>query len=112
MLQERRAKHQLTTNAGRNLSLAEVARACGLSRARFISAFARSTGLTPHRWLQEYRLQQVRALLLNSSTSAAEIALRCGFADQSHMTRVFKRHVGTSPVAWRRQHQHAAAIDI
>jgi AraC family transcriptional regulator len=112
MLQERRARHHLTTNAGRDVSLAEVAKACGLSRASFISAFARTTGLTPHRWLQQYRLQQVRSLLLNSSTAAAEIALRCGFADQSHMTRVFKRHVGTSPVAWRRQHRQDAATII
>ncbi len=105
LMQERRAKEYLAANITGNVLLADVARACGLSRSYFIGAFAQTTGLTPHKWLQRYRLQKARTLLLESSISIAEIAVICGFADQSHLTRNFTRATGSSPAAWRRAHQ-------
>jgi len=105
LMQERRAKEYLAANISGNVLLADVARVCGLSRSYFISAFAQTTGLTPHKWLQRHRLQKARTLLLESSISIAEIAVVCGFADQSHLTRNFTQATGTSPAAWRRAHQ-------
>jgi AraC-like DNA-binding protein len=105
LLQEKRAKDYLAANITGNVLLADVAKVCGLSRSYFIGAFAATTGLTPHKWLQRHRLQKAQTLLLDSSISIAEIAVLCGFADQSHLTRNFTQAVGTSPAAWRRAHQ-------
>lgn len=105
LLQERRAKDYMAANAARDVLLADVAQACGLSRGHFAASFTKSAGLTPHKWLQRHRLQRARTMLLECSIPIAEIAILCGFADQSHLTRVFTSHVGTSPAAWRREHQ-------
>ena len=108
--QERTAKEFMAANACGEISLIDIAQACGLSRSHFIGAFSRTTGLTPHKWLQTYRLQKARTMLLESSHSIAEIAAMCGFADQSHMTRKFTRSVGSSPGAWRRAHRKDSSL--
>jgi AraC family transcriptional regulator len=102
--QERRAKEYLASRFGEEVALADVANACGLSRDYFIRAFRRAIGLTPHRWLQRYRIARAKDMLLFSQFAIAEIAIRCGFADQSHLTRTFRALEGTSPAVWRRQH--------
>ncbi len=56
----------------------------------------------PHRWLLQRRIDQAKALLRETAEPLAEIAIRCGFADQSHFTRTFTRAAGVSPGAWRR----------
>lgn len=100
--QERRAKELLMSALARNVSLAEVARDCDLSRSHFGKAFKQTTGQTPHAWLTARRIDAVKQMLLASSDSLSDIALACGFADQSHLTRVFGERVGTSPARWRR----------
>jgi AraC family transcriptional regulator len=89
-----------------NISIAELASACGLSRGYFIHAFKSTTGATPHQWILSRRVEQARELLRNSEQPLAEIALICGFADQSHFTRVFSRIAGASPGSWRRTTQN------
>jgi AraC-like DNA-binding protein len=111
VIQERAAKDYLAANLSGNVMLADVAAVCGLSRSHFIDAFARTTGFTPHRWLQAHRLQKARTLLLESSLSIGEIAMICGFSDQSHLTRHFTRSFGSSPAAWRRAHRGRPSVD-
>lgn len=101
--QLRLAKTLLAANAGRELRLTDVAKACGLSRQYFTMAFKASTGVTPHRWLQQYRIEAAKRLLCEGALPIADIAISCGFADQSHFTRVFAASVGASPAAWRRE---------
>ena len=79
-----------------------LAEECGLSPRHFARAFRQSTGVPPHRWLMRHRVQRAKELLRRQALSLADIALRCGFADQSHFTRVFSREVGFSPGQWRR----------
>jgi AraC family transcriptional regulator len=98
----RRAKEILVTNGSGHVLLADVARECGLSRQYFTKAFKATTGLAPHRWLQQHRIDLGKQLLRETSLPIADIAIRCGFADQSHLTRVFTRLAGLSPAAWRR----------
>ena len=74
-----------------------------MSVSQFGRAFKKATGLTPHRWLVQRRLEQAMDLLLGSNLPLAEIALDCGFSEQSHFTRTFTRLVGTSPGEWRRR---------
>jgi len=100
--QLRRAKEILVANSGGHILLADVARECGLSRQYFTKAFKATTGLAPHRWLQQHRIDQAKQLLSETSLPIVDIAIRCGFADQSHLTRVFTALVGLSPAAWRR----------
>lgn len=83
-------------------TISNIASACRLSRGYFIKAFKQSFGLTPGRWHQVYRIEQSKKLLLSHDMPIAEIALACGFADQSHLTRVFNQIVGTPPARWRR----------
>jgi AraC family transcriptional regulator len=103
--QTKRAQDYMSTHCGDDISLADVARECDVSRGYFIRAFRITTGLTPHQWLQQRRVELAQSMLVDSSESIAEIAAACGFADQSHLTRVFGRLVGNSPAAWRRQRQ-------
>ena len=100
--QERRAKEMLALNLSGDVSLQDVAAECGLSLPHFSRAFKASTGAPPHAWLQMHRLKRAKDMLLASKSSLAEIALACGFADQSHFTRMFSRTVGTAPGKWRR----------
>jgi AraC family transcriptional regulator len=100
--QSSRAKDYMAAHFAEDMSLIDVARECGLSRGYFAKAFKTTTGVTPHEWRQRYRLDRVKSMLTQNATSIAEIALACGFADQSHLTRVFSRLVGDSPANWRR----------
>lgn len=96
------ATELLRVHPSGNISIAGLASACRLSRGYFIHAFKSTTGVTPHQWILSRRIEQARELLRSSEQPLAEIALICGFADQSHFTRVFSRMVGASPGHWRR----------
>ncbi len=100
--QERRAKDFLMEHLAGDVSLADLASECALSRSHFSKAFKQTTGQSPHAWLVSQRVDSARRLLSKPGLSIAEIAAACGFADQSHMTRVFVAHVGVSPARWRR----------
>ena len=100
--QVRRAREILSANLDGRLPLKEVARECGLSASHFSRAFRRTMGAPPHNWLLTHRIEVAKAKLGDGRSSLSEIALACGFADQSHLTRVFTRIVGISPGAWRR----------
>jgi AraC family transcriptional regulator len=101
--QELRAKDYIEAHLASNVSLLDLAAECQLSPSHFGRAFKRSTGTTPHRWLVERRLARARHLLLRSDQTLAEIAQACGFADQSHLAREFRRMEGAGPSAWKRR---------
>lgn len=100
--QRRRAEAALRERIDGRIVIAELARECGLSASHFARAFRRSFGVAPHQWLLRQRIARARELLAGTPMPLAEIAIACGFADQSHMTRVFSQHVGVGPAAWRR----------
>lgn len=91
----------LDANLDGNIALADLAAECGLSVSRFARSFRRSTGMTATAWLQERRLTRARDLIRATATPLAEIATACGFADQSHLTRLFTQRFGRSPARWR-----------
>jgi AraC family transcriptional regulator len=100
--QERRAKEIMHSRLAARLTIADIARECGLTPSYFAKAFRRSTGTSPHQYLTHIRVQEAKSLLSSSTLPLADIALICGFGDQSYFTRVFAHCVGTSPGAWRR----------
>ena len=78
----------------------------GLSQSYFSAAFKASTGVAPHQWQMKARIERVKARLLQPGASLAHVADATGFADQAHMTRVFKQFVGITPAAWVRAQAH------
>ena len=86
-----------------DVTIVDLARQCGLSAGYFVSAFKRSTGVTPHRWLTHRRVDSAKRLLNDRDVPVAQIAVACGFANQSHFTRVFRAVTGCTPAAWRRR---------
>lgn len=79
-------------------SLAEMATTMGLSRYQVLRRFQKAYGLPPHAWLISRRAEHALRLLRCRQT-LAEVAVASGFADQSHMTRIFVRHYGLTPGA-------------
>jgi AraC family transcriptional regulator len=84
-----------------SLSIENLAGAAGLSPIHFARQFKRTTGTSPHQFLMEARVARARDLLA-SRLSIAEIAYRCGFSHQEHMTRLFGRQLGVTPAAYRK----------
>jgi AraC-like DNA-binding protein len=98
----RRAKELLSADLGGNLPLKDVARECRLSVSHFSRAFRRTVGVAPHNWLLTRRIDVAKEKLRDHRLPLSAVASACGFADQSHLTRVFTGMVGVSPGAWRR----------
>jgi AraC-like DNA-binding protein len=90
------------THLAETLQLSQLAAISRLSTSHFGRAFKGSTGLPPHRWHLNMRIEEARAMLADVNASLADVACATGFADQSHFTRVFTKIVGVSPGAWRR----------
>ncbi|HEY8582597.1 MAG TPA: AraC family transcriptional regulator [Capillimicrobium sp.] len=97
----RRARAHLREHFDRAVPLAELATVAGLSRFELVRRFRAQTGLTPHLFQTSLRVARARALLA-SGTPPAEVAAACGFADQAHLGRVFKRAVGVPPGRYAR----------
>ncbi|XQE68328.1 AraC family ligand binding domain-containing protein [Pseudomonas sp. P3C3] len=95
------AKELLAARLGEPPSLEELATLVHLSPFHFARVFRRATGLPPHAWLKQRRLEQARALL-RSGCAPLQVALQLGFSDQSHLTRQFKQSYGVSPGEYRR----------
>ena len=94
------AKQMLAERLVEPPSLEELAAAVNLSPFHFARVFRRATGLPPHAWLKQRRLEQARALLKTGCTAVA-VAMQLGFADQSHLSRQFKQVYGVSPGEYR-----------
>lgn len=83
-----------------DVELATLARVADLSSFHLLRAFRRETGLTPHAYLMNRRVNAARDRLAGGD-APADVAAACGFFDQSHLTRVFKAHTGVTPGAFR-----------
>jgi AraC family transcriptional regulator len=107
-LQMRRATELLEAHLDGDIALQQVAEACELSVSHFARAFKQTFHVPPYRWLIERRVNRARDLMTNSRLSLADIAIRCGFADQSALNRSFRRIHGVTPGTWRRGQRAAA----
>jgi AraC-like DNA-binding protein len=83
------------------VTLEELHSEVGLSKFHLLRLFRDQLGAPPHAYQLQVRISHARVMLREGAT-AAEVALRCGFADQAHFTRCFKRMVGYSPAAFAR----------
>ena len=85
------------------LRLEDLARAGGVERTRLLRAFRAHLHTSPGAYLRRVRVERAAVLLRTTEDPIAEIAAATGFADQSHLTRLFKRVMGMTPAAWRAQ---------
>lgn len=99
--QHRRIIEFMETHLEENVSLSDLAAVIALSPVHFARQFKRTTGSTPHQHLLTLRIERAKRLLAGPMP-IAEIATRCGFSHQEHLTRVFGRVVGAPPSAYRR----------
>ncbi len=97
----RRLRDRLATECA--VSVSGAARQAGVHRGHLARAFRHHYGEPMSRFVQRRRLARAAALLANSALSLAEVAFQSGYADQSHLTRNFRRRFGQAPGAWRRQ---------
>ena len=100
--QRRAATEMIAAHLDGGITVEELAAVCGLSASRFAHAFRNSFGIAPYQWLQARRIDRAKTMLAGPAGPPADVALACGFADQSHFGRVFRRAVGMSPGAFRR----------
>lgn len=91
----------MQANFHRQVYLAELADLAQLSEYHFCRMFKQSMAQTPQAYLLAVRIEQVKLRVCNGQVSMADIALQCGFANQSHMGRYFKKLVGISPRQYR-----------
>ncbi len=97
----RRSLERLEASIVGGVSLQELADEAELSRTYFADAFRRATGVAPHRYLTERRLERARELLRNTAKPISEVALQCGFSSQAHLSTSFRASYGLSPRRFR-----------
>jgi AraC family transcriptional regulator len=88
------------------ISVSQLAKEAGLGQAQYARLFKRTMNTTFHQYVINRRVEKARKLLVETRMSAAEIAFECGFADQVHLTRFFKKITGATPIKFRRAGRH------
>jgi transcriptional regulator GlxA family with amidase domain len=104
-----RVKTHVETHLDSTVRARDLAAMVRLSTGHFCRAFKRSLGVAPLAYIAGRRVARAQNLMLATNEPLSQIALVCGFYDQAHLTRVFRRHAGTSPHDWRRRHRSDAA---
>ena len=98
-----RAIERLRSDSDADVSLAALASDAGLSRFHFCRAFKESTGLSPHAWLRQHRLEQAMNMLRDTDDSVVSVAAALGYASQTAFAAAFRKLTGETPSDWRRR---------
>ena len=96
-----RARTFLEEHAAAPIRLQDLSAICGVGPFHLIRCFHQVVGMPPHAWLTQLRANRARVRLL-AGESPSTVAYRCGFSDQSHLTRTFRRIFGLTPGAYLR----------
>lgn len=96
------ARELLDDRCGEVVRIAELARVVGVHPVHLARVFRQHLGCTPADYLRRRRLERAAVLLRETRWGLSDIALHCGFGDQSHFANAFKRHRGVTPGAYRR----------
>jgi AraC family transcriptional regulator len=98
-----RAIERLRSDSDADVSLAALASDAGLSRFHFCRAFKDSTGLSPHAWLRQYRIEQAMNMLRDTDESVVSVAVALGYSSQTAFAAAFRKLTGETPTDWRRR---------
>jgi len=105
--QRRRVLDHIETRLAQPLRNRDLAALVGYSEFHFSVAFRNALGAPPHEYLIRRRIERAQQLMVSSELPLCQIAAECGLADQSHLSRLFRRVVGDTPAAWRRNRSPA-----
>ena len=97
------ARELLDDRCAEAISIAELARAAGVHPVHLARVFRQHVGCSPSDYLRRRRLERAAVLLRETRRPQSDIALHCGFGDQSHFANAFKRFAGATPREYRRQ---------
>ena len=103
-----RARDYIGSRFAKQVRLASIAAECGLSAFQLIRVFQRVLGVSPYAYLVQLRVNRARDML-HQGIAVSEVAYSCGFSDQSHLTRVFKKAVGVPPGTYQKAVRDRAA---
>jgi AraC family transcriptional regulator len=93
----------LCADLSADVDLTTMAATVSLSPFHFARAFKASTGVPPHRYLMQLRVEKARKLLEGTDLPIGEVASEVGYDDPSYLARLFRREVGTTPAQYRRK---------
>jgi len=110
--QIRKVSSYIDAQLSRSIRNEELAALVRLNTSHFGRAFRTSFGEPPHEYVIRRRIERAQGLMLSTDASLSDIALDCGLADQSHLTRLFRRIAGESPRAWRRARIRGPAEEV
>jgi len=99
----RRAIERMRSDSDADVSLGALASDAGLSRFHFCRAFKESTGLSPHAWLRQHRLEQAMNMLRDTDASVVSVAAALGYGSQTAFAAAFRKLTGEAPSSWRRR---------
>ncbi len=94
----------ISKNYTENITTKALSEMCYLSEEHFCRFFKKAMGKTATEYINEYRVEKASILLKNTDESVSRVALDVGYDDLNYFSRVFKRHLGKSPVAYRKAH--------
>jgi AraC family transcriptional regulator len=92
----------MQANLTQDLSILDLATLTGMSESHFSRSFKQSVGIAPYRYLMQQRVERAKQLLKKQSIAISTIALDCGFANQTHLTKVFRQMTGITPKAYQK----------
>ncbi|OUS75552.1 hypothetical protein B1748_16975 [Paenibacillus sp. MY03] len=98
-----RAKQAIDRGYAGQVKLSELARSCGISDSHLRNLFQRHLGRSPKDYLSVLRAEHAKKQLLYADSTMKEIAESCGYADEFHFSKSFKKYTGLPPKAWRDQ---------
>jgi AraC family transcriptional regulator len=101
--QAKRALAYIEANLGSKLKTRELADLVSYSKSHFCRAFKQSLGIPPMAYVATRRVERAKQMMSSTREPLTQIAMACGFADQAHLNRSFRRKVGSSPGRWRRE---------
>lgn len=100
--QARKTVALIEKNLEAGIRVSDLAAEVRLSPSYFSKAFKEYFGRSPQQFILARRVERAQYLMLTSDSSLCDIALAAGFADQAHLSRLFRKLVGLSPNSWRR----------
>jgi AraC-like DNA-binding protein len=99
--QAQRALRYIDANLGSKLSAAGIANTIALSPSYFSHSFRLAMGCPPMTYVTVKRLERAKSMMISTTERLLDIALTCGFGDQPHFTKLFRRWIGVTPSVWR-----------
>ncbi|MCA1994386.1 MAG: AraC family transcriptional regulator [Coleofasciculus sp. S288] len=98
----KQAVDYINEHLSEDLSLTEIAAELRMSQYYFCRLFKQSTGMSPHKYLIQQRIEQAKQLLKQKELTVTDVALTCGFANQSHFAKYFRLYTGVTPNQFRK----------